>query len=97
MCCVLLFDFLFVEKKKDKEYWGNPQVYIKCGEVAIGPHFILHNFKVKDSFSFNLKPKKLAVLGELRYEVRPYLAILKNVVFYFVCCSVLTIIYCITS
>ncbi len=67
----ICFCIFFLEKKIDIKYWGNPQVYINkgCSLDLPGPHFTLFNFKVKDLLSFNIKPRKLTVLGELRYEV----------------------------
>jgi len=61
----------FTERKKDTEYWSNPQVYINDHDSPdiSGPHFILHDFKVKDSLSLDAKPKRLSIMGQLKYKV----------------------------
>lgn len=62
----------------DKEYWGNPQVYITSAIQAAphDAHFNLYDFKTNGLQPLDQNLKGISIMGELRYKVRQGLQLL---------------------
>ena len=62
---------LFIAMKKDKKYWGNPQVYIVTAAEAVSheAHFILFNFKTDKLQPLDHSIRGLNMMGDLQYKV----------------------------
>ena len=72
-CCVIIYgsSVCVAEKKSDKLYWGNPQVYVTSNVQAapLQAHFKLYDFKTNEMQPLDHELKNMNVMGELRYEV----------------------------
>lgn len=64
--------YVIVAKKRERKYWGNPQVYITSGIQAAphDTHFVLHDFKTNELQPLSANLKGVDLMGELRYQVR---------------------------